>query len=169
MPRGQWPERGNVPWSGGLIHDNPFDVARLMGGRGATEAQIQERLGRWPVDIRGGGAGRAAELGARWGSRIRHDQASNVDARAPRSWLIVRPNTPSAYRWYIDVDFGVGPDGTRNVRTVVVDTDRIPSYTELYELAEQVYRDVSENYRRFRELELSDETLFTVVFATRRS
>lgn len=169
MPRPRWPERGDVPWSPGPFRQSPFELARWMAGRGATEEQIRRHLAMTRPEMLPMNIARAAEFGYRWGNRVRSDQAINPDQRPVRSWMMRDSDQTPAYRFWVDVDFGIDETGTRNVRTVAIESERNLTYEQIYERASALFLEIAERYERFRGLPITDQTIFLLVHATRRS
>lgn len=134
-----------------------------------SENEINQRLAiRFP-EMLAMNRSRAAQFGARWGTRVRTDQAINPEARPERSWMLRRVNQETAYEYWVDITFTDDGGGQPTTRTVRVQSDRNLTYEQIYARAGDVFNDIAERYKKFQGLVIHDDTMFLVVYATRRS
>lgn len=157
-----------------------FRIARIMGASGATEAQIGEHLQRvygGHVDREGRpytpqNIGRAAALGRNWGDLLHNLNNSPGDLKIPRQNILRNPELAAlgaAYRFTVLIKFPGQNGGPDQYRTVIILSDTNLKRSEINQKATDMYRQIAEQYTRFRDLPLVQDVEIQIQLAERRT
>jgi hypothetical protein len=168
MPQPNWPQHV-MPWEPGPIRHDVFRLGRYLGALGYTEREIRQHLARVHGEVRSQERTRAAELGARWGSRVNTLQNLAPDARIERSWMIRNNQLETAYRFTITFEFCDEDGEITGANTVLVTSSKNLTLKELFELGQATYAEIAGQYERFRQMPLDEACNQRVLLAERRS
>lgn len=158
-----------MPWSPGPIRSDVFRLGRFLGAQGLSEAQIASHLALHHGDVRAQERSRAAEYGARWGSRITGFSANRPTDRPPREWFLRNSNLTSAYRYTVTVTHYDPFGQITGYNTVLVDSSKQLTLPEIWKEVQTTYAGLANQYARFRQMPIDKDSTFELLLAERRS